>query len=257
MSTTWALQTLTDGGAIVTEANVPTTAEKSAIGGTSGMPGSANKFVTDADPRVPSQDENDALAGTNGTPSGANKFMTDTDPRVPTTSEKSALAGTSGSPGSANKYVTDVDARVPSQDENDALQGTSGTPSNANRYVTDNDTRLAGGSVSAVQTTNATATTIKTVAVATDKAVFIETQFAAMKSDQTDAAGYIVRALYKNVAGTVTQIGGDAIDTSFESDTTWGGPSTTVSGTDVLIQVTGKVATVINWSVQAETIAAP
>jgi len=34
------------------------------------------------DSRIPTQDENDALVGTNGTPSTANKYVTDSDPRL-------------------------------------------------------------------------------------------------------------------------------------------------------------------------------
>ncbi len=56
--------------------------------------GTGTKIVLfDDDTRLPTQDENDALVGTNGTPSTANKYVTDSDPRI---SGVSGLDGDSG-----------------------------------------------------------------------------------------------------------------------------------------------------------------
>lgn len=43
---------------------------------------SAGQAIEGNNTRVPSQDENDALVGTNGTPSTANKYVTNSDPRL-------------------------------------------------------------------------------------------------------------------------------------------------------------------------------
>lgn len=53
-----------------------TDAEKDAVVGTSGVPSSTNKFVTDVDTRVPTQSENDALQGSHGSPSDTNRYVT-------------------------------------------------------------------------------------------------------------------------------------------------------------------------------------
>jgi len=60
------------------EAFLPSTTEKDALVGSSGTPGSGNKFVTDQDARVPTTDENAALAGPGGyTPSASDTYITE------------------------------------------------------------------------------------------------------------------------------------------------------------------------------------
>jgi hypothetical protein len=89
-------------------ANLPATGEKAALAGTSGTPGSGNKYVTDGDSR-------------------------NTNARTPTTHATSHLIGGS-----------DAISTLPTSGQKDALAGTTGTPSSTNKYVTDSDTRLAG-----------------------------------------------------------------------------------------------------------------
>jgi hypothetical protein len=99
-------------------ANDPSSGEKSALAGTSGTPGSANKYVTDGDSR-------------------------NTDARTPTahtlashlTKAHSELSGV----GATDHHTN---ANDPSSGQKDALAGTSGTPSSTNKYVTDGDSRL-------------------------------------------------------------------------------------------------------------------
>lgn len=98
-----------------------------------------------------------------------------------------------------------------------------------------------------VQTTEDPATVLKTIAVATSKTILIEARVAALKSGAAQGAGYILRAAFRNAAGTVSQIGGDSVDTVFEDDATWGGVSTAISGTNAQVKVTGKLATTIDW----------
>lgn len=115
--------------AMAGSATEPTAGEKAALAGTSGVPGVANKYVTNADARntnarTPSvhaashkgggSDAIDIATGAlAGLESAADKTKLDsiTVANVPSAGEKAALAGTDGVPGAGNKYVTDSDAR--------------------------------------------------------------------------------------------------------------------------------------------------
>ena len=101
---------------------------------------------------------------------------------------------------------------------------------------------------SEVQTTDANATTLATVAVPTGKILFVEVDIAGDKSDHTQGAGYVIRAAWRNVAGVLTQVSADEVDVVFQDDATWGEPSTAASGANVLIKIVGKAATTINWN---------
>lgn len=96
-------------------------------------------------------------------------------------------------------------------------------------------------------TTNATVTTIATVAIPAGKVVMIEARMVAIETaDTTKGLGALKQVVYHNSAGTATMIG--TIGTSFQARN----PGTigftfTVSGSNVLIQVTGVAATTINW----------
>jgi hypothetical protein len=145
-----SLRTLGAGGgqaAAGDDGRFPTGAQKAALSGTSGAPGSANAYVTDADPRntnartptgtatgdltgsypgpVLADNSIDALSlfvaglrdGAAGTPTlrslgtGAAQAAAGDDGRFPTAGQKAALSGTSGTPGVGNAYVTDADPR--------------------------------------------------------------------------------------------------------------------------------------------------
>jgi len=161
-------------------ANLPSADQKAALAGTSGTPGSGNKYVTNSDTRLPTAGQKSALTGTYGSPGDANRYVTDTDTRLPTTAQTAALAGTSGTPPtSENKFVDNADTRLtnartptthksshatagddalspsdigaaastdtrfPTSDQKAALAGTSGSPSSVNKYVTNADSRLS------------------------------------------------------------------------------------------------------------------
>lgn len=96
-------------------------------------------------------------------------------------------------------------------------------------------------------TTNATPTTIATVAIPLGKTVLLEVKATGDKADFSQGAAYIARAAFKNNAGVVTQIGSSADDFVPEDDPSWTGPDFAIVGTNVLVKVIGKVATTINW----------
>ena len=109
---------------------------------------------------------------------------------------------------------------------------------------------------SSVTTTNATVTTIETVSVATSTTVVcIEVIIGAVRTDVTsEGAYYKISGAFLNNAGTVTQID-TTVKVEFESDATWDADFS-ISGTNVLVRVTGAAAKTINWDAKTSTITA-
>lgn len=108
-----------------------------------------------------------------------------------------------------------------------------------------------------VQTTDATATSIITIATSSNRAYAIIARCTGHRTDSgTDEINsYFEAATYKNDAGTLTlqnssQLLGAAGD--LEDDATWGGITFTVSGTNIVVQVTGVAAQTIRWHAAVE-----
>ena len=110
-----------------------------------------------------------------------------------------------------------------------------------------------GGKVTSatVSTTDATQTTIETIAIPSGDVVLLESRISAKKTGGAgvgttgDGNAYIRTVKAKNVGGTVT-IG--TIQTSFTSEDISGFSATfTVSGTNILVRVTGAASDNVNW----------
>ena len=107
-------------------------------------------------------------------------------------------------------------------------------------------------------TSNNTATTIQTVTTATGKSYLIETRVVGRRISGTgtgangDTNGYIRYATYKNVGGTLTQVGNQSEYT--DEDIAAHNVTFTTSGTSVLIQVTGSTNNTVDWVATTETI---
>lgn len=104
-------------------------------------------------------------------------------------------------------------------------------------------------------TTDATATTILTLATITDSVKMIEVKVAARRTGGTggtagDGAGYARVATFKNIAGTVSQIGSTQDNATHENQAGWD-ISFSISGTNVLVQVTGAADNNITWHATA------
>lgn len=100
--------------------------------------------------------------------------------------------------------------------------------------------------VNMVSTTDATPTTIATLSTTSNSASYVISRIVAKNTtDNTTVAAYTLSASFKNTAGTLTQVGIDDL-LSFENTTSWN-VSTSISGTDILIQVTGQAAINITW----------
>nr|QBK86418.1 MAG: hypothetical protein LCMAC102_02130 [Marseillevirus LCMAC102] len=103
-----------------------------------------------------------------------------------------------------------------------------------------------------VQTTDATVTTLATIATTTDRSTLIDVKVSARNTGASEAAGYFLKSVFRNNTGTVTQVGTDDL-LSFEDNTAWA-VTTSISGTNILVRVTGVAATTINWKSQHTTI---
>ncbi|NHZ84279.1 MAG: hypothetical protein GWP19_00170 [Planctomycetia bacterium] len=107
-----------------------------------------------------------------------------------------------------------------------------------------------------VSTTDATITTIYTLATTTDRNYRLVANVSAAQDDGSNTMGTSWSFILKNVAGTVTESQDAVIGTEFD-DSAGVSISGVVSGTDYLIQVTGIVAENWNWelSVDATVVA--
>lgn len=98
-----------------------------------------------------------------------------------------------------------------------------------------------------LQTTDATTTTIFTLAIPASKVVCVQTNLIGRKSD--DSAGYVYQQVsaFRNPAGTAIAITGSPAALATLEDVATGGMAWVVSGSDMLLRVTGIAATTINW----------
>lgn len=100
-------------------------------------------------------------------------------------------------------------------------------------------------------TTNATVTTLLTIAISASNTYFIEARVVARRTGGAggtaeDGAAYVVRAAYTTIAGVVTAI--STVDAEFTRENQAGWDATlTISGTDVLVRVTGAAQNSVTW----------
>jgi len=102
-----------------------------------------------------------------------------------------------------------------------------------------------GGIETTISTTDATVTIIETVAIPTDEVMKIRAEVSCKKDDLTEKGGFVKIAQFANNSGTVTKQG--ATTSAFhQAKATWN-VTFAISGTNVLIQVTGAVGDNIDW----------
>jgi hypothetical protein len=98
-----------------------------------------------------------------------------------------------------------------------------------------------------VQTSSNAATTILSYGTPNqNQAYYLEVTAIGMKSDFSAAASFKVGALFKNVGGTVTQIGTTQTIATVNT-AVYGGVSFSISGNVINIQVSGALTTTVNW----------
>lgn len=108
-----------------------------------------------------------------------------------------------------------------------------------------------------IATTDATVTTLATIAIPVSATVRVQVQVAARRTagggSPEDGAGYQIDATYKNVAGTATLIGALTATYTAEDVAAWAA-TLTISGSNVLVRVTGVVGTSISWNCVASLV---
>lgn len=102
-----------------------------------------------------------------------------------------------------------------------------------------------------IQTTNATQTTIATLPIGTNEALNLKVRYKAVKNDGAKVFGGELADVFKNSSGTITRV-----ETGFQNDQNWQSDDTgyniadVISGTNVLLRVTGKAGETLNWHVR-------
>lgn len=108
-----------------------------------------------------------------------------------------------------------------------------------------------GQSSATVNTTDATVTTLQTIATASDISYTVETMVVARRTGGAagaagDSAGYKLFATFKNVAGTLTQVG--ATDKVAQEDQAGWDADFDVNTTNIRVRVTGAVDNNVTWN---------
>jgi len=99
----------------------------------------------------------------------------------------------------------------------------------------------------AVQTTDATKTTVITCPMPDNSVILFDCFIVGLKSDGSQGAGYKIGTSYRRTgAGNATIIGTPTKNVEHEDDVNWDA-SSEASGANILITVTGKAATTVNW----------
>jgi len=98
-----------------------------------------------------------------------------------------------------------------------------------------------------VQTTDATQTTLATFSANTNDTIYSFRAEVTGIQAGANGAGYEIKGTFKRIGGTVTQIGSTLVVYAHEDDSTWGGVTFDISGSDIRVRVTGLAATTIDW----------
>lgn len=128
------------------------------------------------------------------------------------------------------------------------VAGTNVTLSSTANSVIINSTASGGGEITGSVTTNdATATTIITLNTMSDTVYGFSAFISAANSTDNTGNSYFYKAAFKNVSGTVSQIS-TIDDTLFIREDGTSSVDVAISGTDILLQVTGVAGKTIKWT---------
>ena len=99
--------------------------------------------------------------------------------------------------------------------------------------------------VNTITTSDATNTTIATIATSTDMTYSLDIQILSKRTDSgSESATYFIHALFRNNGGTLTKVSDDIL--SIEDVPQWSS-SVIVSGTNILVKVLGQSSKTIDW----------
>lgn len=110
---------------------------------------------------------------------------------------------------------------------------------------------VGGVGTDSVSTTDATATLIKTIPTNNDSVVSLLHDLVGVKDDGSQIFRCRHAASFKNDGGVLSQVG-SGNNLELENPDAWGGISYTISGTDIQVKVTGKLATNVKWQMLTE-----
>lgn len=113
------------------------------------------------------------------------------------------------------------------------------------RLLVSNGENFGTGTAS---TTDATETTLVTIALSDNTVYHLKGTVVGNKSDHTDRASAQISATAYRAGGSATIQGFTTSLHAAKSDLDWGDPTFSVSGNNLLLTVTGKAATNIDWS---------
>lgn len=109
------------------------------------------------------------------------------------------------------------------------------------------DDAVQKGARNAVTTTDATLTTIATIAITDNRVVEIKAIVVGRRTDAADRGAFIRQAtVFREAAGGATIVGSVTTTRTRKSDPQWD-VEINVSGNNVLIQVKGDAAQTVNW----------
>jgi hypothetical protein len=97
--------------------------------------------------------------------------------------------------------------------------------------------------IDSIATTNVMLTTISTIDASAQGCYMLEARIVGIKSDGSAGGGFFIRSVFRYNGTTLMKVGDDKM---FARDSTWD-VDANISGTNIVIQVTGESATNINW----------
>ena len=189
---------------------------------------------------------------------------------IPSTASYSAAAGTEimldvsptiAQGGTAGFTAIRVDTTISSSGTGQSFYLTMGNGGNASfEFLTNGSFSINGQGTDYVSradnasTTDATVTTISTISTNNDSAIGVTASISAIRDTGAQAAYYVLHALFKNDGGVLSIVGAVTSSAVIEDDAAWDA-TIVVSGTDILVQVTGVAATNISWGCGLKYIA--
>lgn len=106
-----------------------------------------------------------------------------------------------------------------------------------------------------VQTTDNTETTISILPMDDESVYVVEATVIGIESDNSNRGSFrFAGTFFRTAGGNVTQADSTTLIFEHEEAPSWGGGSFDVSGTDILVRVTGATVSTINWTCKVDIV---